>query len=69
MECSQVVFTSGNGPQGGWLDEAYSFLTFGLWSFCEGIDNTIGACSDPKIGYTLGMLVLVVSFNFSFLRA
>ncbi|KAG0352116.1 hypothetical protein BG005_008399 [Podila minutissima] len=51
--CSQVVFASGNGPQGGWLDKAYSFLTFGLWSFCEGTDNTIEACSDPKIGYTL----------------
>ncbi|KAG0036970.1 hypothetical protein BGZ82_003391 [Podila clonocystis] len=48
-----VVFTSGNGPQGGWLDKAYSFLTFGLWSFCEGIDNTIEACTDSKIGYTL----------------
>ncbi|KAG0082933.1 hypothetical protein BGZ92_011236 [Podila epicladia] len=43
----------GNGPQGGWLDKAYSFLTFGLWSFCEGTDNTIEACTDPKIGYTL----------------
>ncbi|KAF9295511.1 hypothetical protein BGZ74_010781 [Mortierella antarctica] len=64
--CSQVVFTSGNGPQGGWLDKAYSFLTFGLWSFCEGTDNTIEACSDPKIGYTLATCVALVALVLSF---
>ncbi|KAG0347813.1 hypothetical protein BG004_006907 [Podila humilis] len=49
----KIEFTSGNGPQGGWLDSAFSFLTFGLWSFCEGIDNVTLACSDGKIGFTL----------------
>ncbi|KAF9438963.1 hypothetical protein BGZ76_002256 [Entomortierella beljakovae] len=49
----KITYTSGNGPMGGWLNTPYNVLTFGLWSYCEGMDNTINACIDPKIGYTL----------------
>ncbi|KAG0053821.1 hypothetical protein BGZ83_000365 [Gryganskiella cystojenkinii] len=49
----KVAFGSGNGPLGGWLDTSYDFLTFGLWSFCEGSADVVSACSEGKIGYTL----------------
>ncbi|KAG0221166.1 SUR7/PalI family-domain-containing protein [Mortierella sp. GBAus27b] len=48
----KVVYSQ-DGPQGGWLSMPYNVLTFGLWSLCEGRDDTINACSDPKVGFTL----------------
>ncbi|GJJ73681.1 hypothetical protein EMPS_06039 [Entomortierella parvispora] len=49
----KVAYTGGNGPQGGWLDVTYDFLTFGLWNFCEGSNNVVNACSRGQVGYTL----------------
>ncbi|KAK3828819.1 MAG: SUR7/PalI family-domain-containing protein [Benniella sp.] len=53
------VSLSQDGPQGGWLNTPYNVLTFGLWSFCEGRDDDIKACIDPKIGYTLDEIPFV----------
>ncbi|KAF9998348.1 hypothetical protein BGZ79_007974 [Entomortierella chlamydospora] len=49
----KIAYTTGDGPKSGWLDTQYNVLTFGLWNYCEGLDNVINACIDPKIGYTL----------------
>ncbi|KAF9348587.1 hypothetical protein BGX26_013021 [Mortierella sp. AD094] len=49
----KITYTTGYGPQSGWLNTPYNVLTFGLWNYCEGLDNVINACIDPKIGYTL----------------
>ncbi|KAG0372334.1 hypothetical protein BGX24_000386 [Mortierella sp. AD032] len=42
-----------NGPVSGWLNKPYDFISFGLWSFCEGAAGITNACIDPMIGYTL----------------
>ncbi|KAK3812759.1 MAG: actin cortical patch SUR7/pH-response regulator pali [Linnemannia elongata] len=42
-----------NGQVSGWLNKPYDFISFGLWSFCEGTAGVTNACIDPKIGYTL----------------
>ncbi|KAG0270766.1 hypothetical protein BGZ95_001552 [Linnemannia exigua] len=42
-----------DGPVTGWLNKPYDFITFGLWSFCEGTAGVTNACIDPMIGYTL----------------
>ncbi|OAQ27216.1 hypothetical protein K457DRAFT_127677 [Linnemannia elongata AG-77] len=44
-----------NGPLSGWLNKPYDFISFGLWSFCEGTAGVTNACIDPKIGYTLAL--------------
>ncbi|KAF9114171.1 hypothetical protein BGX27_011527 [Mortierella sp. AM989] len=49
----KITYTTGYGPQSGWLNTPYNVLTFGLWNYCEGMDNVINACIDPKVGYTL----------------
>ncbi|KAF9423741.1 hypothetical protein BGZ94_008192 [Podila epigama] len=49
----RINFTTGLGPLGGWLDKPYAFISFGLWSFCEGVDNVVVSCSDPKLDNTL----------------
>ncbi|KAF9351810.1 hypothetical protein BGX34_000334 [Mortierella sp. NVP85] len=53
------VSLSQDGPKEGWLNTSYNVLTFGLWSFCEGRDDDIFACTDPKIGYTLDEIPFV----------
>ncbi|KAF9547661.1 hypothetical protein EC957_008018 [Mortierella hygrophila] len=42
-----------NGPVSGWLNRRYDFVSFGLWSFCEGTAGVTNACIDPKIRSTL----------------
>ncbi|KAF9905311.1 hypothetical protein BX616_001040 [Lobosporangium transversale] len=49
----KVTYTTGDGPKSGWLSTSYNMLTFGLWNFCEGKDNVINACIEPKTGFTL----------------
>ncbi|KAI1317499.1 hypothetical protein EDD11_008306 [Mortierella claussenii] len=49
----KVSYTATNGPNGGWLSTPYNVLTFGLWNYCEGMDNVINACIEPKVEYNL----------------
>ncbi|KAF9088554.1 hypothetical protein BGX23_007268 [Mortierella sp. AD031] len=48
----KVMFDT-NGPTTGWLNKPYDFISFGLWSFCEGAAGVTNACIDPKIGHSL----------------